>query len=148
MKTQDGFTLIELLIVVAVIGILSAIAYPSYNDYITRGKISEATSALSDGRIKMEQFFQDNRTYTSASLAANGCPTTLQMAASTTYFDYSCSGLSANGYTITAQGKTSMSQFTYTIDQANTKGTTGVATGWTPAGGLPATCWVVRKKSC
>ena len=42
-----GFTLIELMITVVVIGILAAIAYPSYTDYIRRGKISQATSELS-----------------------------------------------------------------------------------------------------
>jgi len=66
MKLQRGFTLIELMIVVAIIAILSTIAYPAYTDYITRGKITEATSALASKRILMEQFFQDNRTYASA----------------------------------------------------------------------------------
>jgi type IV pilus assembly protein PilE len=147
MKTQDGFTLIELLIVVAIIGILSAAAYPFYNDYVIRGKITEGTSALSDGRIKMEQFFQDNRTYSSGTLAANNCPSTLQWAASTTYFNYSCSSLSTTTYTLTATGRASMTGFTYTIDQNNNKQTTAVISGWaTPT--MPATCWIVRKKSC
>ena len=66
MKKNEGFTLLELLVVVAVIGILAAVSMPYYNDYTIRGKIAEATSALSDGRIKMEQFFQDNRTYVGA----------------------------------------------------------------------------------
>ena len=61
--SQKGFTLIELMIVVVVIGILSAIAMPAYTDYVKRGKAAEATATLADMRIKMEQFFQDNRTY-------------------------------------------------------------------------------------
>jgi len=79
MKTQKGFTLIELMIVVVVIGILASIGIPAYNDYVTRGKLVEATSALSDGRIKMEQYFQDNRTYVGGT-----CP------AATTRFTFNC----------------------------------------------------------
>lgn len=146
MKTRsNGFTLVELLIVVAVIGILAAVAYPSYTSYVIRGKLAEGTSALSDGRIKMEQYFQDNRRYDSASaLAANGCPTTLQFPATTTNFAYSCSGLSATAYTLTATGNFTVPPFVYTINQTNTRQTTGAPTGWTAAT-MPATCWLTKK---
>jgi type IV pilus assembly protein PilE len=157
MKTNKGFTLVELLVVVAIIGIMAAVAMPYYNDYVIRAKLSEGTSGLSDGRIKMEQFFQDNRTYNSATLAANGCPATLSLAAGTTNFSYSCSGLSTAGYTLTAtMGKwngavftplPAASLFVYTIDQSNVRSTTATATGWAMAT-MPASCWIVKKKSC
>ena len=51
------------MIVVAVIAILAVVAIPAYGDYVIRGKLVDATTQLSDGRIKMEQFFQDNRAY-------------------------------------------------------------------------------------
>jgi prepilin-type N-terminal cleavage/methylation domain-containing protein len=57
MKIPKGFTLIELMIVVAVVGILTAIAVPSYTNYVIRGKIPEATSQLASKRVQMEQFF-------------------------------------------------------------------------------------------
>lgn len=127
MKTQRGFTLIELMVVVAVIGILASIGIPAYNDYVTRGKLVEGTSALSDGRVKMEQYFQDNRTYVGGTAPAE-----------TTNFTYAPSNLSTTTYTITATGKGNLSTFSYTIDQANTKTS---ATPW----GNGATCWVMKK---
>jgi len=67
--SDHGFTLIELMITIAIIGILSAIALPAYNEYVIRGKIVEATATLAGHRVKMEQFFQDNRTYVGACAA-------------------------------------------------------------------------------
>lgn len=134
MKTQKGFTLVELMVTVAVIGILAAIGIPAYNDYVTRGKLVEATSALSDARVKMEQYFQDSRTYDAG--GGTTCPAAI--AAATTNFTYACSNLTTTTYTITATGIGSLSAFSYTINQANTKGST---TPW----GDSATCWVRNK---
>lgn len=127
MNTQKGFTLIELMIVVVIVAILASIGIPAYSDYVTRGKLVEGTSALSDGRVKMEQFFQDNRTY-----AGGPCP------AATTNFTYVCGNLTATTYTITATGTGGLSAFSYTIDQNNTKTS---ATPW----GNGATCWIMKK---
>lgn len=134
MKTQKGFTLVELMIVVAIIGILAGVAIPAYNDYVTRGKLVEGTSAISDARVKMEQFFQDNRTYDAG--GGNTCPPAIP--ASTTNFTYACSNLSTTTYTITATGKGNLSAFSYNISQANTK------TSFTPWGN-GATCWIMKR---
>ena len=56
-KIQQGFTLIELMIVVAIIGILAAIALPAYQDYTVRAKVSEAILAASSGRTAVAEAF-------------------------------------------------------------------------------------------
>ena len=55
MNRNQGFTLIELMIVIAVIGVLAAIAIPNYNEYVQRSRITRAVAALSDMRVKLEQ---------------------------------------------------------------------------------------------
>lgn len=143
MRRKAGFTLIELMIVVAIIGILSAIAIPMYGDYVTRAKITEATSGLSDMRVKMEQFFQDNRTYAGACKAGTIAPPP----ADTKNFTFDCGAPDATTYTITATGIGSMVGFVYTIDQVNVRTTTGVKAGWSTATNPP--CWVLKKEgSC
>lgn len=131
-----GFTLIELMIVVAIVSILGAIALPAYTSYVTRGRIPDATSGLSAKRIKMEQWFQDNRTYVGGPGTAATDTTTSK------FFNFSVSNVTTSTYTISAAGKNEMAGFTYTIDQGNAKATTitGVS-GWSSNSG----CWVVKK---
>ena len=120
---QKGFTLVELMIVVAIIGILVSIALPNYTEYVKRGKLTEATSAIANGRVRMEQFFQDNRTYT-----GGPCP------ANTANFTIACTTPTATTYTITATGTGNVSEFTFSINQANARTSTIHSTA--------KTCWV------
>jgi type IV pilus assembly protein PilE len=124
-KTENGFSLIELLIVLAIIGVLAAIAVPNYNDYITRGKITEAVASLSDARVRMEQYFQDNRFYNTDGTAATACAATVTVA-NTANFTFACaaSPITARPTSGPPPAPASMSGFTYTINQTNARTST------------------------
>lgn len=135
-RKYSGFTLIEVMIVVAIIGILAAIAIPSYSDYVTRGRIPEATSKLASAMVKMEQRFQDTRSYAGAPF----CPDT-----SGKYFDIACpdTGTPTTTFLITATGKGAMSGFVYTVTEGSAKSSTITASGWVAH--IPNNCWVTKK---
>ena len=59
-QLQKGFTLIELMIVVAIIGILAAIAIPSYSDYTARSQVTEAVGLSSGFKTGFAEFYADN----------------------------------------------------------------------------------------
>lgn len=145
MKSQKGFTLMELMVVVAIIAILASIAIPSYGDYVTRGKLKEAFAELSTLRVRMEQYFQDNRTYVGA--CQNNTVAPLPSGNAAKYFTYSCPTLTANTFILRATGVAAQGtgSFQYSLTEANAKTTDSVPStgGWKkPA---PNNCWITAK---
>ena len=137
MKKTSGFTLIELMIVIA------AIAIPNYNEYVIRSKITEGLSGLSQMATKLEQYFQDNRSYVSA-CPAFGSAAVSALPQNTSNFTYTCPTLSATTYIVRATGTGSMTGFVYELAPNDAKSTTGVGGGW-PAAIVSTTCWVKNK---
>lgn len=65
-KAQQGFTLIELMIVIAIVGILAAIALPAYQDYIVRSKMSEPLAALAEAKTTVAEYVAANGNFPGA----------------------------------------------------------------------------------
>ena len=142
-RSPEGFTLIEVMITVAIIGILAAIALPSYRDYILRGQLVDATNLLAAGRANMERYFQDNRTYAAVGAFRPPCHTDIAVANRTQgLFVLTCAS-DATTYTLTATGSGAVSAFSYTANQLDVRSTTIAAGAPWPAG--TSACWVLKK---
>ncbi len=135
MKKQNGFTLVELMIVLGIVGVLAAVAYPSYTDYVMRGYVTQATAGLNDGRIKMTQFFSDNKTFDNSTGVVPPLPP------ATEYFVFDAPVQMQLTYTLRATGLGMMAGFVYTIDQSNNRVT--VSSPWNATSNLP--CWIAKK---
>jgi type IV pilus assembly protein PilE len=138
------------MIVVAIIGILAAVAYPNYRDHVIRGYLTAATTGLSVMRADMERYYQNHRTY--ASVGAASAPPCLN-ATTVGHFTLACTGadsLTDTSFKIAATGSGAVNGFIYSIDHKNNRHTEAV-----PVGSGYNTCtsqaagWMLRKgQSC
>ncbi len=106
-KRIAGFTLIELMIVVAIVSILAAIAYPSYTDSVRKSRRAEAMTALYGIQLAQEKWRANNPTY--GTLAEIGAASVIP-ATGTAYYDIALATNTGTLFTVTATAKTTGGQ--------------------------------------
>jgi len=143
-KKQKGFTLIELMIVVAIVGIISAIAYPSYNQYIVRSKRGDAISALVLAQGAMERFRSNKPPYTYdlGTNLSSVFATQVPVEGGTPYYNLTLIS-NATSYTLTATPTGSMTGLDGSLSVTNTGART-----WTDDVGATHTCWPEGGNTC
>jgi type IV pilus assembly protein PilE len=122
MKKHSGFTLIELMITVAVIAILAAIAYPSYQDQVRKARRSDAISTLGDAAQRLERCFSQYYAYNNNACALVTSGAVAAYASPEGYYTISSTAMTANTFTLQAvpttlhgqNGDTSCAQLTIT----------------------------------
>ena len=137
-QRQSGFTLVEIMIAVVIVGILTAVALPSYGSYVMRARLAEAHGTLASLQPKLEQFWANNRSYEGFD---DEDLDPQQMPPSTDNFVYTLENAGSAGYLLVATGRGAAAGFRYTLTQAGARATTAAPLGWTKSD----TCWVDRK---
>lgn len=135
-RKAAGFTLIELMIVVAVVGILSAIAYPSYAEYVRRGHRAEARAGL----LQSAQWLERAATATGTYPLTAAFPANLKTVPSNRY-DIALASANGTTYTLTATPKGAQTNDkcgNYTLTQSGVRGANGKTSS---DSGYDATCW-------
>lgn len=135
--SERGFTLIEVMITVAIVGILAAIALPSYQAYVQRSRVPPALDALSSLATRLEQRYQDTGSYANGAACGATLPAAENFALACVLSD------GGQGFTATATGSGPVSGYGYSINHLGVRTTTAH-----PKGVPAANCWSMRGGTC
>jgi type IV pilus assembly protein PilA len=141
-KIQSGFTLIELMIVVAIIGILAAVAIPQYQNYVARTQMSEALSLASGSKVALAEYFQSNGVFPGNNATAGiGVSTTIKGKYVTSVTVSATAATAASGTTAAAGAQGIL---TVSLNETGThtllKGGTMILTGTDSGGSIIWVC--------
>lgn len=133
---QAGFSLVELMVALAIAAIIAAFAVPAYRDHTLRSYLPEMSSGLQLSALRLEQHYQDHRSYRNGS----ECGVTLPRS---DRFVFSCrSPEDGQSFVLTATGSDAMAGFAYTIDQQGQTRTISLPDTW---GTAPLDCWIMKR---
>ena len=136
LSAESGFSLVELMVVVAIAAIIAAFALPSYRDHMLRSYLPEAGSGLQLTALRLEQYYQDHRSYLNGGACGVTLPTSQR-------FTFSCAVPDdGQSFVLTATGMAAMQGFAFTIDQQGQTRTTALPDGW---GTAPLACWIKKR---
>jgi type IV pilus assembly protein PilE len=128
-KTNAGVSLMELLVVIAVIGILAAIAIPTYRNYVMRANRSDAKAALLSAAGQLERCYTRFNTY---AYSATGCTVAFGMNSTNNQYTITTSARDATGFTLLATAIGGQANDTacgnFTLTNTNTRGVSGSKT--------------------
>ncbi len=138
-KIHRGFTLIELMVVIAIVGILAGIAYPSFSDSMMKSRRTDAKTAMLSIVLSQSKLRGSCRTYAGTIGAANNCANSTVKGLSASengYYTIALSGNTGNAYVLTATA-----QGAQTKDTACTPLTLTINATYPNGNKLPSSCW-------